>query len=266
MGDALEKLFLQLQRSDKQRSVLVGKIAARLRGKLSQASGWFPSLKSWLVPLPTDASDLVSYIAQSQELRIALKPVAEMRLAYAELLSLVQQDLIHETKSGPGIVAWRHGKSLLVRRQRVESWANVRSASHLGVGGTAKHLPNTVDKKASRFLPGISVPDLEYLIFEHGRGHFDGKARLYMYALFQADVGLVIDRKKQERSNIVKVQFDRVARPKCERRTQDGETVWRAQGYQVQSHGYPISEAELRADFPAGADAVLAATPLCVPG
>ena len=57
---------------------------------------------------------------------------------------------------------------------------------------------------------------------------------------------------KAGQSDIIKVQFDRVGRPKYAPKT--GPV--RKQGFFLRSHGYPINREQLEKDFPSGASHV----------
>lgn len=94
---------------------------------------------------------------------------------------------------------------------------------------------------------------LEKKVFQLGIGHLATSSRLFMYGRFIQHIGTVVDLSLGAGpTDLVKVQFDRVARSK-----RGPANKKRSQGYFVYSHGYPISSQKLHSDFPSGAAAVL---------
>jgi hypothetical protein len=176
----------------------------------------------------------------------------------AEPSKMADRRTIYTHGSGYGVLSWRDRSAILIELKNgvVCSWSGVRSVTGVGSGKYGKHLPKTGNKQASRFLPTVHPTNLELTVFEKGIGHFSTPSRIFMYGRFGVNIGATVDKSfKTTPTQILKVQFDRVARPK--RGPENNKT---SQGYFVKCHGFPISERELQADFPAGANIVAAMT------
>lgn len=250
MGSRTSPQNIRLQ-LDKHGSVAAQRVAALIDNRARALSNLFPILLQYL-PCPTDPDDVIGYLSDPFVASLLL-PDPSRRLKIAEADGKANRVTIFN-KSGNGLLAWRDRSAILIEAEGgvVSSWSGVRSLTGVGKGKISKHLPNTSNKLASRFFSTMHPNSLELTVFKKGVGHFSTPSRIFMYGQFESEIGKAVDRSSQTvPTKFLKVQFDRVARPK--RGSANKKT---SQGYFVNCHGYPISQNELYADFPAGANTV----------
>jgi hypothetical protein len=178
-----------------------------------------------------------------------------MRLRYAELYKLASKEVLWSAKDGDALLCWRSNESLLfLNGAKVHSWSRIRS---LTGGVTEKHLPTSRNRNASKFDPGVDIHALERAVIAGGQGYVNGARQVMMFGRFVENIGMAVSGSAQTLTAIVQVHLDLRNRPKCKRKSASGAVVHRACGKFVEVHGYPITEAELKARFPASADTVL---------
>ncbi|MCF7866927.1 hypothetical protein K9L67_05310 [Candidatus Woesearchaeota archaeon] len=96
-----------------------------------------------------------------------------------------------------------------------------------------KHLNSSKNANASKYLESVDRARIEWAVFDNGLGFLNDKKpikTMFLYASFSESVGFVKKNGKQTKSNIVKVQVDRVHSLK-----KGNASI----------HGFPISECEL---------------------
>ncbi len=176
------------------------------------------------------------------------------RLSLAIAFRMASTSTIYSCGKGEGLVSWRDRSAILIKSIDgcVRSWSAVRSLTGYGRGKISKHLSASRYPNASRFSDKYNPVNLELAVFASGVGHLSGASRIFMYGRFNASIGMASDGAgNYVPTEYVKVQFDKVARPK--RGPENRKT---SQGYFLKSHGFPISLRELQTDFPAGAACV----------
>ena len=112
----------------------------------------------------------------------------------------------------------------------LQSWAKPKSISR----SYKEHLYTSKNSKKSRFLKNIDFEKIEYEVFAKAYGIFDNKTTIYLYALYDKDIGTLP--KTTEKTRYLKMQVDRVNRNK-------------GTGYCCELHSYPISFDEIKRDF-----------------
>ncbi|HLK36370.1 MAG TPA: hypothetical protein VKU41_06425 [Polyangiaceae bacterium] len=212
-------------------------------------------MKAWLKSVPTDPTDLVEFVEEANELKLALEAEALMRLRYAEMYGLASRTVLWSARDGDALLCWRADKSLLfLSETKVHSWSRFRS---LTGGVTEKHLPTSTNRSASKFNAGVDIHALEHAVVAGGRGYVNGARQIMMFGRFAENVGTAVSGSARTPTAIVQVHLDLRNRPKCRRTNAAGTVVRRACGTFVEVHGYPITEAELNAGFAASAGQVL---------
>ena len=255
MGDGAARLYSRLKHIQGARVPLAQDIADRLLRKLTRAAEEFPELRGWLNSVPPDPTDLVEFVEGAKELQFALESDPMMRLRYAELYRLASKTVLWSAKDGDALLCWRSDESVLfLNGAKVHSWSRIRS---LTGGVTEKHLPTSRNRDASKFDPGVDIHALERAVIAGGRGYVNGARQVMMFGRFAENVGTAVSGSARTPTAIVQVHLDLRNRPKCKRTTASGAVVRRACGTFVEVHGYPITEAELNAGFPASAGQVL---------
>jgi hypothetical protein len=251
MAQAAARLYKRLKFIEREREPLAKDVSDRLLRKLTRAAEDFSALKTWLNSIPTDPADLVAFVEDAKELQIALESEAMMRLRYADLYKFASRTVLWSGKDGDALLCWRTDESFLfLNGTKVHSWSRIRS---LTGGVTEKHLPTSTNRNASKFNAGVDIRALERAVVAGGRGYVNGPRQVMMFARFAEDIGTAVSGSARTSTAIVQVHLDLRSRPKCRRKNASGAVVRRACGTFVEMHGYPITEAELAAGFPASA-------------
>jgi len=112
----------------------------------------------------------------------------------------------------------------------LQSWAKPKSISR----SYGEHLYSSKNSNKSKFLKNIDFEKMEYKVFDKGYGILDSSTRIYLYGLYNKDIGTLSN--SSERTKYLKMQVDRVNRNK-------------GRGYCCELHSYPISLAEIERDF-----------------
>ncbi|MCA9588396.1 MAG: hypothetical protein KC657_23915 [Myxococcales bacterium] len=255
MGDGAARLYSRLKSIEGARAPLAQEVADRLLRKLTRAAEEFPDLRAWLNSVPADPTSLVEFVEGAKELRLALESEAMMRLRYAELYKLASKSVLWSARDGDALLCWRTDKALLfLNGTKVHSWSRFRS---LTGGVTEKHLPTSRNRDASKFDAGVDIHALERAVVAAGRGYVNGTRQVMMFGRFAENIGTAVSGSARTPTALVQVHLDLRNRPKCKRTNAAGTIVRRACGTFVEIHGYPITEAELNAGFPASAGQVL---------
>lgn len=247
-------LLRRLRALQDQRESVAARLASELQSRARAASSRYPSLKAYR-QFPEDPDELLEYL-DLPDVAAMVHAEPARRLHLAEHFRTANRETIFSRKGGSGLLCLRTKAGLLIETEdgKVQSWSRPRSITGHGKDMLAKHLFGTKSKGASFFDRGTLAVELESRAYTHGVGHLAGPRRLFMYARFEKNVGSVVNPEvgKAGPTDLIKVQFDRVNRPKYKPR--GGRP--RQQGFYLQAHGYPINREELRRDFPAGAAVV----------
>lgn len=245
-------LLETIERLEKKRAALCNRAARELEVRAKAASHRFCELSAYAT-IPREPDALLHYVGLPEVQALCL-PEPKRRLHLAEHFKLADRKTVYASGSGVGLLCWRTPAGLLIEDQagQVKSWARAKSITGIGNGLIAKHLSRNAD--ASYFKGTIPPVDLELQAFAQGIGHLHGSRTLFMYARFAYPVGEVVkpDVGKAGSSEFIKVQFDRVNRPKYVAKN----GALRKQGFFLKSHGYPVNMDQLKKDFPSGASAI----------
>lgn len=215
-------------------------------------------------PWTRDAETFANYYLDDEAVRLLLLPTADLRFFLARLAGMTAHDVVYAAADGEGVECYRDATTFLINVDgedgATHSWSRCVSVSKLaGDNAYRKHLhaPN-YNGDVAKYAAAIVPRNIETLVVRHGVGHFDGANRLFMYAAFDFVVGMTGRRAARSETSILKVQLDKARRPAFMRRLKSGARRPHQDGWEVRMHGYPISRAELRQDFPVGVAQVLA--------
>jgi len=215
-------------------------------------------------PWTKDAGTFVNYHIDEAVVNHLLYATADLRFFLASLAGITEKRIVFDSPAGSGVECYRDGTTLLInatgKQGETESWSRCLSISKsTGRNAYDKHLyvPNYRGGEAKygeRVLPQV----VEWATVRRGVGYQAIPGRLFFYGRFALPVGHTGNAAARVETCFLKVQLDRVQRPCVQRLLKNGSKSRRLDGKEVHMHGYPISEVELRKDFPAGADLVLA--------
>ncbi|NOJ21057.1 hypothetical protein [Vibrio jasicida] len=209
---------------------------------------------------PTDWSKILAsnesyffseYSTNNQELHALFRASVTAEFLLMDFHSKVQSNRLQDTK-GSYLKDFRYANRLVFSDgYKVSSWSNIVSLSDRGLQWSMsqpypKHLYNAKLTRISASMYGkdIDPVKIESLVLEKGFGKFFQADRAYFFAKFDREVGHIPGGNGQKvPTDILKVQVDRVTRPL----RKQGNKKYR-QGFFFKMHGYPISDAELRAD------------------
>lgn len=215
-------------------------------------------------PWTRDPETFANYYLDDEAVRLLLLPTADLRFFLARLAGMTAHDVVYTSADGEGVECYRDATTFLINADgeegETDSWSRCVSVSKLtGDNAYRKHLyaPNYKGDIA-KYAAAIVPRKIEACVVRHGLGHFDGANRIFMYAAFDFVVGMTGRGPARSETSILKVQLDRARRPAFMRRLKSGARRAHQDGWEVRMHGYPISRAELREDFPVGAAQVLA--------
>jgi len=176
---------------------------------------------------------------------------------YREANNLLHLDIIYNEQTRQPIRCYRGSDKLIIEPmgQTWESWS--RPSYLTGTKSYTKHLYKP-KSNYSTFAKGLNYKELEHLTFFKGRGLAENNKRLFMYAAFDQIIGTARSSKDlEEPTRVVKVQIDRVYRPKRTYISASGKKLHRKQGFMLNVHGYPISMRELEQEFPEGKNQIV---------
>lgn len=215
-------------------------------------------------PWTTDPNTFVNHHLDAQVVDLLLLPTADLRFFLARLAGRTSRSIVYGAARGQGVECFRDATTFLINESdevgATVSWSRCISISkETGLNAYPKHLYRR-DYRGNEATCGADmVPRVvEFAAVRGGLG-YGGGGRLFFFARFATPVGLTGRRGARTETHYLKVQLDRVQRPATTRRLKGGGTSRPLQGMEIHMHGYPISEAELRADFQVGAAQVIAA-------
>ncbi|WP_346209252.1 hypothetical protein [Aeromonas salmonicida] len=209
---------------------------------------------------PTDWSTILTsnekyffneYCSKNHELHALFRAQVTAEFILMDLHGKVHENRLQDTK-GRYLKDFRYAKRLVFSDgHKVSSWSNIVSLSNRGLQWSMsqpylKHLYNAKLNKIRESMYGKNIDpvEIESLVLEKGFGKFSQVDRAYFFAKFDREVGHTPGVNGQKMpTDILKVQVDRVTRPL----KKQGNKKHR-QGFFFKMHGYPISDAELRAD------------------
>jgi hypothetical protein len=172
---------------------------------------------------------------------------------YREKSNLFDHESIFVEESRESIPCAKFAHKIVLQSdgKNYESWSRLSFLTGAaGSKGTKKHI-YAPKNKFSMFLKGFGYNEAERTAIFNGSGLLENPKRLFMYARFEDEIGVSRSSKYGAlKTAIIKVQVDRVLRPKRKYRSSTGKELSRSQGYQLEIHGYPICEGELEDDFP----------------
>ena len=214
-------------------------------------------------PWMTDVTTFVNHGMHDPIVDDLLLATADLRFFLARRVDRTSHSILYDAPAGDGVECFRDATTLLLnllgRVGTTESWSRCLSISRSG-GHNAhrKHLYEASYRgDQAKYAADVLPRSVEAAAVRGGLGHFDG-VRIFFYARFATAIGTTGPQEARTPTHVIKVQLDRVHRPRVMRRHKDGSTSRRADGREVHMHGYPISVGELRGDFPVGAAQVLA--------
>lgn len=261
MPTSLRELIDRLERKylcDEPTAALRGRIVNLLAAKLRRAA---PITRSVLAQHwhPGESVDAFLDRADTTQFRVLLGREVDIRFLLAQQLGQTTDKILFAEPRESGVESVRFDGAILFRRpaERVISWRGPVSISK--PDGYSKHMFQPRYRgAASLYAEGLSPRTLELAVFRCGRGYFHSNHRLFLFGSFTSPIGTVKVGGRREDSTVLKVQLDRVPRNTRTITAGFAHSAARRQGFWTKMHGYPISHDELRADFPAGAAAVLA--------
>jgi hypothetical protein len=191
-----------------------------------------------------------------------LRPTSELRFLVAQLVGLTSREIVFSAQNGRSVECFRDASTLLINREdlgKTQSWSRLMSISRAhGASAYPKHLHAPKYRGAeAKYHAGVDPARAEARAVMQGFGHLDTENRILFYGRFADQIGVTGRQGARMETDLLCVQLDRVPRPSVRRRLQNG-TASHLQGWEVQMHGYPVSDGELRRHFPSGAEGVRA--------
>jgi hypothetical protein len=213
-------------------------------------------------PWGKDLDTFVNHHLDDPIVEALLLPTADLRFFLARLAGRTRTNIVFGSPTGPGIECYRGASTLLINEsgqaRETVSWSRRLSISKsTGKNPYKKHLHEPrYNGREAKYNADVVPALVESAAVKNGLGY--GRAdRLFFFGRFASPVGQTGRGGGRSETHYLKVQLDRVARETTPRLLKSGRTSRHLQGMEIHMHGYPISEQELRDDFPIGAAAVM---------
>lgn len=198
----------------------------RLKTKDKGYAEFFHMFQSLKNPTKTDLSNIF-YLTMHYDFK-----GMDFEIEYKDAIRKgpIEEKVLFDKNSGLDMPTKRVNNRLLFHNllsEKIESWYDpVFETKNQG-----KHLFCSKNLNASKFFKGIDTSKVDYAVFNNGRGYLSNEKQMFLYLIFDNQMGITHDRQK---TDIIKSQIDR--------KKYDGRNI-------PFIHSYPISLGEFLRDF-----------------